>query len=231
MKTKYNYEVRLTTKQLSVLQHAAELLSRIGLGQWRHILNYLPLIEDIDHSAYKFDLDTIGSILSKYMKRGIDGYNSSLGICSKEVGPYAACAYELYKEFDKRLSWDRAIANGEIKDGEARKWPKMSSLNYDGAIKISGEPLPEIINSERGRGFYVDDIVTWRHLTGKVIYVVPPDTWIGDFINPEAKCFYDFSALRLNKKRTRSKKSYIVETSDKKIYWPNVSDLRLNNEC
>lgn len=139
------YKVELTESQLSTLSVAAEILARLGIGQFRDAIDHLPLRSDINYSDYHADVDAIGKILSKHLKNKVDGYRSSLGIHNEEVSNTSRIAWDLYQVFRHELAWDRAVDEGwvESKDGP-RDWDKMMAVSYDAPHVTSAEPLAVI---------------------------------------------------------------------------------------
>lgn len=147
------YQLTLTEKQAGVLMHALEVFARIGIGQFRDALECLPRERDgQDRYAWANwhnDMHEIGIILSKHTKKGVDGWHSSLSICSQEVSEPARIAWETYQVIRHRLSWERAVAEGVVPSiNSPRKWPEMFGVNFDEPLKISDEPLAKIHSVE-----------------------------------------------------------------------------------
>lgn len=134
------YTLTLTPEQAQVLSHAAEIIARLGIGQFRDALEWLPTTE-FRPDGWHEDMETIGMLLSRHMKHNVDGYRSNLGINNKDVAEQARIAWDLYQVIRHRLSWDRAIEQGIVQPGEPRKWLQMDSVNYDAPMKASTEPL------------------------------------------------------------------------------------------
>ena len=108
--TEATYTLRLTEAQAKVLCTACEVLSRLGIGQFRDALAHLP----IDHHRaaddvldWHGDLDLIGDRLSRHMIGNVDGWNSSLSIYYGAVKPEAKIAWDLFQVLRHRLAWDK----------------------------------------------------------------------------------------------------------------------------
>ena len=126
------YTITVTADQAAVLSDACELLSRIRIGQIWAALDRLPLPD----GKLMIDWDTrrqIESILAPSL--GFDPHTTSLGIRNPKTADAGKTAFYLYQLIRHRLSWDRAIRDGVIKEGEPRDWGKMMGVNYD-------EPMP-----------------------------------------------------------------------------------------
>lgn len=139
------YRIALTKEQLKVLSVATGLLSRVMMGQWREILDWLPLQKERDCIQSREDCNKIGKILSKHMHLGVDGYYSSLGIGNDYVHRYCSIAYDMHCSIRHELSWERAVEEGVIGGKDSpRKWPEMMGVDFDDPMKYSDEPLIEI---------------------------------------------------------------------------------------
>lgn len=49
--------------------------------------------------------------------------------------------WDIYQVLRHQISWDKAIENGIIKDGEPRKFSEMFCVNYDKPTRRGSEPL------------------------------------------------------------------------------------------
>lgn len=136
------YTITLTEKQAQTISAACEVLARLGIGQFRDALEYLPLKEPFP-GIWHDEMQRIGKILQPMMLHDIDGWNSSLGIYHPQVRPNILVAWDIHKTIRHRLSWDAAIERGDT-DGTTRDWSKMMGVNYDEPSKASTEPLPVI---------------------------------------------------------------------------------------
>lgn len=137
------YTLELTEKQLNIVQYATDLIARLGIGQIKEAVEYLPLRKELDWAEFHNDVRDIEHVISKHTIENVDGYRSSLGIHNDKVKQDAKIAWEINQVIRHRLSWDRAIAKG-ITDGTARNWSEMMGVCYDEPFPCSGEALPKI---------------------------------------------------------------------------------------
>lgn len=129
------YKVELTERQLATLSSAAELVARLGIGQYRDAFEWLPIRSDISWSDYYADVDAIGDIISKYT-------SSDLGVSNPDTSSTSKIAWDLYQSFRRELAWDRAVDDGIIESRNSpRDWSEMMGVHYDEPMKISEEPL------------------------------------------------------------------------------------------
>lgn len=139
------YLCEFSKEQLQTISIACEVMSRLGMGQFRFAMDHLPMAEKIDWSKWHEDMDKIGKILSDHMPNNIDGWRSSLGIGNDDVNRMNQRAWDIHQTVRKHLSWEDAVENGIVESMESpRKWPEMMTVNYDDPLNISGEPLPKI---------------------------------------------------------------------------------------
>ena len=155
MSEKRKYQIELDAEQLKILQQACELVSRLGTGQWRTMLDYLPIKKyltdaEFDWESYHKDVDTIGKILAKYTTDHVDGWTSSLGIYNKNLKEHVNIAWDLYQVFRQRLAWDRAHDNGEIESNEInqnkRNWKVQLGVDFDEPMQSSKIPFAKVKN-------------------------------------------------------------------------------------
>lgn len=137
------YTLTVTEKQAQVIATAAELLARLGIGQFRDALEHLPMPEFLP-PGWHDDMDAIGKILSRHMAGGIDGHSSSLGMHHKDTPEVSRVAWDLYQVIRHRLAWDRAVRDGVVEPGAPRKWPEMIQVFYDEPMKTSDQPLATV---------------------------------------------------------------------------------------
>ena len=138
------YTLTLTEKQAETLMIASEVLARLGIGQFRDALGWLPRREEFPEGWHD-EMAAIGRMLSRHMIGAVDGYQSSLGIHNDDVRPTPRIAWDLYQVIRHRLAWDKAVAEGVVDSPDApRKWPAMLGVHYDEPMKSSAEPLAEI---------------------------------------------------------------------------------------
>lgn len=136
------YNLTITEAQAQALSAACDLLQRVQLGQFREIIDWLPLQKPIDYEELRQDEKIIGAILSKHMIDNIDGGASSLGIGHKDLPKNNGVLYDLHCVIRKKLSWERAVEQGIIESEDApRKWPEMMQTFYDDPMGWGNEPL------------------------------------------------------------------------------------------
>lgn len=129
------YTITVTETQAHVIEQACEVLCRLGMGQLDIPLAFLPGEVGLDRAW------EIERMLSTETGLGAHSY---YGIYNDKVTPTAKRAADIYHVIRHRLSWDRAIANGVIKEGERRDWSKMMGVHYDEPMNIAGEALVTI---------------------------------------------------------------------------------------
>jgi hypothetical protein len=138
------YQVTLTENQLNTLVRATEVLARLGIGQWRHGLDHLPLMQTRHHQQLNDDVDEIGRLLSKHMKDGIDGWTRSLSISGASED--AKVAWDLYQTLRHHISWQKAVDDGWIESMNSRRnFTKMWQVYYDEPMLASGQPKAEVV--------------------------------------------------------------------------------------
>jgi hypothetical protein len=144
-KSMKTYTLTITEAQAQALSSACEFLSRIQLGQWREITDWLPLQKPIDYTELHQDEKIIGAILSKHMIENIDGGASSLGIGHPDLPKNNGVLYDLHCVIRKKLAWERAVEQGIIESEDSpRKWPEMMQVCYDDPMKWGDEPLAKM---------------------------------------------------------------------------------------
>lgn len=136
------YRIDLTPEQARVLSQALEVFARLGIGQFRDALRFLPLdrTQGSPPSGWSHTLDEIGQMLAPFMVHWVDGWSRSLGIASQDTDEGAKIAWDLYQVVRHRIAWDDAVADGTT-HGDKRKWPEMMGVQYDEPLKCSGQPL------------------------------------------------------------------------------------------
>lgn len=139
------YILTITESQAQSLSAACDLLQRVQLGQWRQIIDWLPLQKPIDYDELRQDEKIIGDILSKHMIGNINDFESSLGIGHKDLPNNNGVLYDLHCVIRKKLSWERAVEQGIIESEDSpRKWPEMIQTYYDDPMKWGTEPLAKM---------------------------------------------------------------------------------------
>jgi len=142
------YALRMNARQAGVVQEALEIIARLGIGQFRYALDYLPFPKDRDYAGWHEDLDTIGRMLAKYTTGHVDGWTCNLGIYNKETPELSRIAWDLQQVVRHRLSWDRAVDAGHVENlSSPRNWKEMMGVNFDSPMKSSPEPLATIESS------------------------------------------------------------------------------------
>lgn len=139
------YTITVTKEQARVIQHATELLARVMSGQWREILDWLPLDEKIDYGKFHDDVDEMTKILSQHMHKKIDGYRSSFGVGHPDIHRYHDISWDLCQVIRHKLSMVQAVEDGIIESEDSpRDWNKMLGVNYDPPMKWGAEPLAKM---------------------------------------------------------------------------------------
>lgn len=140
-----DYQLAMTERQADIVQAALEVFARLGIGQWRAAFEHLPLRKNKDFSNWHETLDAIGILLAQHTLHGIDGWQQSLSITSADVQPEAQIAWDLQQVIRHRLSWDRAVARGDVASMDApRNWSTMCGVNYDEPMAWGPEPIATI---------------------------------------------------------------------------------------
>lgn len=139
------YNLKVTEKQLEVIQQATELLMRIQLGQWDEIFSHLPIQKDCDRDQLYRHKRYIASILSIYMKDNIDGLSSFFGAGHQELPESNSIALDIHQTLRHYLSWKKAVEKDEVDSFNAKRVGlSMIGVNFDDPIHLSEQPLPVI---------------------------------------------------------------------------------------
>ena len=139
------YTLTITEEQARTLQYATDVLQRVQLGQWREIVDWLPLKRPTDYEQLHADRRTIGKILAHHMIDGIDGYGSSLSIGHPDLPKDNGVLYDLHQVIRYKLAWEQAVENGVIESEDSpRKWTEMMQVCYDDPMKWGDEPLAKM---------------------------------------------------------------------------------------
>jgi len=136
-----------TNEELVIISSATDLLARVATGQWREIEKDIPKKDGICVIGYK-EKDIIGKIISKQTISNVDGWSSNLGIYNPATDNDARIAFEIHQVIRHYLSWERAIANGDVERGAPRNWDKMMGVSFDEPSSTSGHPLPKLIRDD-----------------------------------------------------------------------------------
>lgn len=138
------YKIELNEKQLLVIEHACELLTRIGLLQYEQIFETIHMIEDGLKYNHRFK-DKIVSDMRSYMTNVDPIYRTSLnasrGIGSPDTPEDSKIACDMYQTFRYCRSW----ANAEHEPSDRNKYfSEYMTVNYDTPMKFGSENLPKI---------------------------------------------------------------------------------------
>jgi hypothetical protein len=117
-------------KRAYSLMSALEFTARMGMGQFKEIVDFMGL--DIDWEK--------GIEIEKYLKEKLRpelSINSYDGISSKKVPLNAQIAWEAYQHIRREIAWNR-IGKDWRKD--KRDWNNMMSVSFDDPMKIDGLP-------------------------------------------------------------------------------------------
>jgi hypothetical protein len=125
------YNLQITELQARALLYATDLLQRVQLGQWREIIDWLPLKKPIDYNELHQDQRIIGEILSKHMIDGIDGGASSLGIGHPDLPKNNGVLYDLYCVIRRKLAIERAVEEGVIEDKNVSRNQMPITVDFD----------------------------------------------------------------------------------------------------
>lgn len=138
------YTLTMTKKQAEVVSLACEVFARLETGQFKMVLEYLPLDQFLPEGWHD-DMAEIGRILQRHMIGQIDGHFSSLGIAHHKTGREAKIAWDIHQVVRHRLAWDRAVKKGVVESPDSpRKWPEMIGACYDEPLQVAQEPLAKI---------------------------------------------------------------------------------------
>lgn len=138
------YTLTITEKQAQYITYALDVLQRVQIGQWREIIDWLPLQRPIDYAELHEDQKIIGEILSKHMIDHIDGGASSLGIGHPELHESNSILYDLYKVITHELALNRLIDEGKIPHKNVPRNELPITVDFDIPMKWGNEPLCKI---------------------------------------------------------------------------------------
>lgn len=138
------YTLTLTAEQAGVIDEALETRARLGVGQFSHAMDHLPL-KEFYPDGWADDMRKIGDMLAEYTLEHVDGLRRSLSIHHSRVRLHAKIAWEMHTVIRRRLAWDRAVSEGLVASIDSpRNWKEMHGVSYDDPQQISGIPLPKI---------------------------------------------------------------------------------------
>lgn len=135
------YQLTITEEQARALCFACDVLQRVQLGQWREIVDWLPLKKPIDYEQLHKDTRVIGEILSNHMIDGIDGGASSLGIGHPDLPKENGVLYDLYKVISRELALERLLDEGEIPHKNVSRNQLPWTVDFDEVHRWGDEPL------------------------------------------------------------------------------------------
>jgi hypothetical protein len=139
------YTLKVTEAQLRCIANATNLLQRVQLGQWREIVDNLPLRNNINYNQLHDDLREFSKVLSRYTIDNIDGIYSSLGIGNPNLPETNGVLYDVRRAIEHKLAMESAVEKGIIESEDSpRKWPEMMTVDYDPPMKWGNEPLIKI---------------------------------------------------------------------------------------
>jgi hypothetical protein len=143
------YTLTITEEQARALQYATDVLQRVQLGQWREIVDWLPLQKPIDYNQLHEDRHIIGSILSKHMIDGIDGGASSLGIGHPDLPKNNGVVYDLHCVIRRKLAIDSAVEDGIIENENVSRNDMPITVNFDVPMHWGTEPVAKMERVDR----------------------------------------------------------------------------------
>jgi hypothetical protein len=141
MTSSKTYTLQITESQARALLYATDLLQRVQLGQWREIVDWLPLKKPIDYNELHQDQRIIGEILSKHMIDGIDGGASSLGIGHPDLPKNNGVLYDLHCVIRRKLAIERAVEEGVIEDKNVSRNQMPITVDFDEVRRWGDEKL------------------------------------------------------------------------------------------
>ncbi len=140
------YTIRVTKDQAIIISNALEMYARVGFCQIWAALDHLPIIVDGERkSSGVIDHETrnrVEELLSREV--GINMRQSSLGVGNRNTSPGSDTAWSMHTVIRHRLSWDDAIARGDVGEMEPRNWSKMMGCHFDEPIHYGDQPPAKI---------------------------------------------------------------------------------------
>jgi hypothetical protein len=135
------YNLRITESQARALSFACDLLQRVEIGQWREIIDWIPLKKPTDYDQLHKDTRVIGEILSKHMKEDIDGLSSSLGIGHPDLPKNNGVLYDLHCVIRRKLAIERAVEEGIIENENVSRNQMPITVDFDEVYGWGDEKL------------------------------------------------------------------------------------------
>lgn len=125
-----NYKLTLSEKQAHCIKSACETQARLEMGQLGAVSD--AMCEYLNNDDWQLLVEKV---------RELEQFIWKLPRKKTTRSNYSELSWDLYQVIRHRLSWDNAIETGIIKEGEQRKWPEMSTVNYDEPMHKSAELL------------------------------------------------------------------------------------------
>jgi hypothetical protein len=117
-------------KRACALMRVAELAARIGMGQFKEIVEFMCPFTDWDTSK-EIEIYLKGKLRPEL------NFNSYDGVSSKKVPEDAQVAWDAYQHIRREISW--AMMNKDWRTDE-RDWKEMVAVSYDNPMKVSSLP-------------------------------------------------------------------------------------------
>ena len=139
-----SYQLTVTAEQAATLRDACELLARCRLGQIADACQ-----EVLDAQGQATVPHEIAQRCENLCKAAVGlAPNASWGVGTH---PAADLPFDLFQVIRHRLAWDRALAEGRVRPGEARRWPEMMAVCYDEPLFLTPGPRAEIRMVKEGQ--------------------------------------------------------------------------------
>ena len=138
------YTLKVSKKQAEVISRACDVYARLLMGQMDEAFDCIPLKKDVDYTRLWEIKRSLQVMLPEILIHDIDGFSSSLGVCSPELDENSNIAVDIHQVIRYELSMEKALEDGVISSKEERKWPEMMTVNYDKPHKWSDEKLAVI---------------------------------------------------------------------------------------
>lgn len=132
------YTLKVTAEQAQAISQACELAARVGMSQLDMVADALPNV-DAKLLEVRELIERTEQVVKPLIGLQGGGY---YGIRNKQVPMSAKRAWDVHAVIRHRLSWDRAIRDGIIEEGQPRNWQRMMGVNFDDPDNVACEPLP-----------------------------------------------------------------------------------------
>lgn len=129
------YQVTMNEKQVMLLSYVSECTSRWLAGQPDMMIEMLGNKDGKMAFQDHEDKDAVCNLIKKQM--GVTNGSSWNMPKSEDTN----LLWDIYQVFRHRISWDKAIEKGIIKEGESRNFSEMFGVNYDDPMRRGGEFL------------------------------------------------------------------------------------------